>query len=312
MEQKTQFKGIIILLITALIWGSSFVSQSMGMESVDAFTFMGVRTILGATFLLPFILVRGYFEKKKLNDRERAERRIQNKRTIFYGILLGLVLCVATNFQQFAFYYSTAGKIAFITASYMFFVPVAGVLFLKKKYSFVTWICVALGFTGLYFLSFKTNSFGSLNKGDILTFICSLFFCVQILMIEKFSAVCDGIKLSCVEFFTAGIISCILMFIFEKPEWASIKAAAPSILYSGIMSCGIAYTLQIVGQKYCEATVASLLMCMESVFAVITSAIILGERLTAREGAGCVLMFFAFVLSQVWDIIKARKETPAA
>lgn len=308
MAQKTQIKGILLLLITAIIWGSSFVSQSIGMDNVDAFTFMGIRTVLGATFLLPFILVRGHFEKKKLSDRERTERKIQNKRTVIYGIILGLVLCIATNFQQFAFYHSTAGKIAFITASYMFFVPVAGVLFLKKKYSFVTWICVALGFTGLYFLSFKTNSFGSLNKGDVLTFICSIFFCVQILMIERFSAVCDGVKLSCVEFYTAGIISCILMFVFEKPEWASIRAAAFPILYSGIMSCGIAYTLQIVGQKYCEAAIASLIMCMESVFAVLTSAIVLSERLTVRETTGCALMFFAIVLSQIWDIIKRKNQ----
>ena len=127
-------------------------------------------------------------------------------------------------------------------------------------------------------------------------------------MIERFSAVCDGVKLSCVEFYTAGIISCILMFVFEKPVWASIKAAAFPILYSGIMSCGIAYTLQIVGQKYCEAAIASLIMCMESVFAVLTSAIVLSERLTVRETAGCTLMFFAIVLSQIWDIIKRKNQ----
>lgn len=307
MSGKTQFKGILYLIITAIIWGSSFVSQSIGMENVKAFTFMGVRTMLGACFLLPIILIKERIQVKDFSPVQKAERKIENRRTVVYGFILGLVLCIATNFQQFAFYYSTPGKIAFITASYMFFVPVAGVMFLKKKYPFVTWICVLSGFIGLYFLSFKTNSFDSLNKGDVLTFVCSIFFCLQILLIERFSAVCDGVKLSCVEFFTAGIISCILMFVFDSPEWKSIKAAAFPILYSGILSCGIAYTLQIVGQKYCEATIASLIMCMESVFAVITSAIIIGERLTVREGCGCVLMFFAIVLSQVWDIIKRKK-----
>ncbi len=312
MTGKTQFKGILILLLTAIIWGSSFVAQGLGVENVDAFTFMGVRTILGSLFLLPIVLLRDMHAKKGMSRQEKADFKIRNRKTVIYGIILGVIVCFATNFQQFAFYYSTAGKIAFITASYMFFVPVAGVLFLHKKYPFVTWICVLLGFTGLYFLSFKTNSFGSLNKGDILTFICSIFFCAQILLIEKFSPKCDGVKLSCVEFFTSGIITCVLMFIFEKPEWSSIKAAGGAILYSGIMSCGIAYTLQIVGQKYCEATIASLIMCMESVFAVLSAAIVLHERLTFREGMGCVIMFTAILISQLFDIVKSRLEKKRA
>ena len=308
MTGKTQFKGILILLLTAIIWGSSFVAQDLGIDNVQAFTFMGVRTILGSIFLLPIVLVQDFYAKRKMTEQEKADFKINNKKTFFYGIILGIIVCFATNIQQFAFYYSSAGKIAFITASYMFFVPVVGVLFLHKKYPFITWICVLLGFTGLYFLSFKTNSFGSLNKGDVLTFICSLFFCAQILLIEKFSQECDGIKLSCIEFFTSGIITCILMFIFEKPEWTSIKAAGGAILYSGIMSCGIAYTLQIIGQKYCEASIASLIMCMESVFAVLSAAIILHERLTLREGIGCIIMFTAILISQLYDIAKNKKE----
>jgi len=304
MQTKTQLKGVIILLMTALIWGTSFVAQSVGMEDVDAFTFQGVRTLLGAVVLLPFIFVKDKMTEKNMSEQQLAERKIQTKKAVKYGIILGIFLCIATNFQQFAFYYSTAGKIAFITAMYMFFVPIVGLL-LHKKVPFVTWICVVMGFIGLYFLSFSSGSgFGDLNKGDILAFVCALFFCFQILLIEKFSPYCDGVKLSCVQFFTAGIISLILMFIFEKPEWRLIKAAALPILYSGIMSCGIAYTLQIIGQKYCEATIASLLMCMESVFAVLSAALILHETLTGREILGCVIMFAAIILSQVSDFFK--------
>ena len=306
MQQKTQLKGVLILLLTAIIWGTSFVAQSVGMEDVDAFTFQGVRTLIGAVVLLPFIFVKDKLEAKGMTEQQKIDRKKATKKAIGYGAILGVFLCAATNFQQFAFYYSTAGKIAFITAMYMFFVPIVG-LFIKKRVPFVTWICVVMGFIGLYFLSFEAGSgFGDLNKGDILSFICALFFCFQILLIEKFSPYCDGVKLSCMQFFTAGFISSILMFIFEKPEWSLIKAAALPILYSGVMSCGVAYTLQIVGQKYCEATIASLLMCMESVFAVLSAAIILHETLTGREVIGCVIMFAAIVLSQVSDVLKIK------
>ena len=306
MQQKTQLKGVLILLLTAIIWGTSFVAQSVGMENVDAFTFQGVRTLIGAVVLLPFIFVKDKLESKGMTEQQKIDRKKGTKKAVVYGAVLGVFLCAATNFQQFAFYYSTAGKIAFITAMYMFFVPIVG-LFIKKRVPFVTWLCVVMGFIGLYFLSFEAGSgFGDLNKGDILSFNCALFFCFQILLIEKFSPYCDGVKLSCMQFFTAGLISLILMFIFEKPEWSLIKAAAMPILYSGVMSCGVAYTLQIIGQKYCEATIASLLMCMESVFAVLSAAIILHETLTGREIIGCVVMFAAILISQGSDLLKNR------
>ncbi len=303
---QTQPKGIFILLLTAFIWGTSFVSQSVGMESVDAFTFMAIRTLLGASVLLPFILIRDKVNSRSMSQSEIKQRKNQDKKTIKCGLILGLILCVATNLQQFAFYYSTAGKIAFITAMYMFFVPLIGLIF-GKRIPLITWLCIVLGFIGLYFLSFsKGNGFSDLNKGDILAFFCAIFFCFQILLIEKYSQYCDGIKLSCVQFYTAGFITLILMFIFEKPQWHLIKAAAVPILYSGIMSCGLAYTFQIIGQKYCEATIASLLMCMESVFAAISAAIIIHEKMNGREIAGCVIMFAAILITQAADIIKNR------
>lgn len=305
---KTSLKGVIILLLTAFIWGVSFVSQSVGAESVEPFTFMGIRTFMGATVLLPIVLIRDNLTKKKFTTKKQlADFKRNNKKTIFYGIILGLFLGFATNFQQFAFNYSSAGKIAFITATYIFFVPIIG-LFFRKKIPLLTWICIAFGFLGLFLLSFpQNNDFGNINKGDILALICALFFCGQILLIERFAPLCDGIKLSCVQFYTSGIISLILMFIFESPNWQSIRTAAIPLLYSGIMCCGLAYTMQIIGQKYCEATVASLIMCMESVFAVLSSAILLHEILTPREIIGCVIMFLAILISQIFNGINQNQ-----
>lgn len=306
METKTSLKGVLLLLLTAFVWGISFVAQSEGMESVDAFTFQGVRTLLGSLVLVPVILIKNRGVSKNLSDDEKQEKRKLNKKTWIYGTILGLFLCGATNFQQFAFYHSTAGKIAFITAMYMFFVPIVG-LFFKKRIPLITWLCIVLGFIGLYFLSISSEGFSSINKGDIQTLICAFFFTGQIMLVDKFAPQCDGVKLSCIQFFVSGLISSILMFIFETPELSAIKAAALPILYSGIMSCGVAYTLQIIGQKYCEATIASLLMCLESVFATLAAAVLINEKLTGREILGCVIMFTAILITQISDIVKARR-----
>lgn len=306
METKTSLKGVLLLLLTAFVWGISFVAQSEGMESVDAFTFQGVRTLLGSLVLVPVILIKNRGVSKNLSDDEKQEKRKHNKKTWIYGTILGLFLCGATNFQQFAFYHSTAGKIAFITAMYMFFVPIVG-LFFRKRIPLITWLCIVLGFIGLYFLSISSEGFSSINKGDIQTLICAFFFTGQIMLVDKFAPQCDGVKLSCIQFFVSGLISSILMFIFETPELSAIKAAALPILYSGIMSCGVAYTLQIIGQKYCEATIASLLMCLESVFATLAAAVLINEKLTGREILGCVIMFTAILITQISDIVKARR-----
>lgn len=291
---KTQAKGVFLLLITAFIWGTSFVAQSIGMEKIEAFTFNGIRTVMGGLFLLPVIFIRQISKRK---NEEKKAKNIFTKKALKYGIILGLIFFTASNFQQFAFYYSTAGKIAFITALYMFFVPILG-LFIKKKVPLLTWICVVFGFVGTYFLSIKPGQSLDINKGDLLALVCAFFYGIHILSVEKFSKEVDGTLLSCLQFFVGGGLSIIMMFLFETPVIANILVAAKPLLYSGIMSCGIAYTLQIIGQKYTEATIASLLMCMESVFAVITSAIVLHEFLTDREIIGCIIMFAAIVVSQ--------------
>lgn len=305
---KTQFKGIIMLLLTAFIWGSSFVAQSVGMEQVEAFTFNGIRTLMGALVLVPFILVRDSISGKKMTAVQKAERKALDKKTLVYGSFLGIALCAASNFQQFAFNYSTPGKIAFITALYMFFVPLFG-LFLKKKVSLLTWLCVMAGFVGLYFLCINPEDITAINKGDVLTFICAIIYAIHILLVERFAPDVDGVKLSCVQFAVSGAISCVLMFIFEDPQLSAIWTAIVPIAYAGVMSCGIAYTFQIIGQKYTEATVASLIMCTESVFGVLCSAVVLHEILSGREILGCTIMFIAILLSQVSDVLTAKLQS---
>ncbi len=296
--RRTKPLGIALLLITAIIWGTSFVAQSIGMQSIDAFTFTGIRTTLGVLFLLPFTLIinKGFdFRKNTLRN----------------GLILGIVFSIAQNFQQFAFYYSTSGKIAFITAFYMFFVPLFSVIFLKKRIAVLTWLSILMGLIGLFLLCMNPSDLTSINLGDILALICAVFYAVQIMLIDKFlEDGISGVQLSFMQFVVAAVISIVAMFIFEKPVLADIKTAAPSLLYSGIMSCGIAYTLQIVGQKHASPVVASLLMCLESVFAVIAAAIILHEGMSAREAIGCVVMFSAIILSQVSESFSAKNQNP--
>ena len=303
---KTQLIGVILLLLTAFIWGISFVSQSVGMENVEAFTFNGIRTLMGAAVLTPIILIRDKKNSKKMSTTQIKEKKATDQKTIRSGIILGIVFCIASNLQQLAFNYSTSGKIAFITATYIFFVPLIG-LFLKKKLPLLTWGCVIFGFIGLYFLCIDPNNLGTINKGDLLAFTCAIVFAIHILLIEKYAPDVDGIKLSCLQFIVSGILSCLLMFLLESPTLSAIKSTMIPLLYSGVMSCGLAYTFQIIGQKYTEATIAALLMCMESVFAVLAAAVILHELLTSREILGCVIMFTAIISSQLSELAKNEK-----
>lgn len=297
-KQKTQLKGVIMLLLTAFVWGSSFVAQSVGMESVEAFTFNGIRTLMGAAVLLPIILLRDKKATRGMDEVMLAAHRAMDKKTLRYGAVLGLVLCMASNLQQFAFYDSTSGKIAFITSFYMFFVPLLG-LFLRKRVPLLTWLCVAVGVLGLFFLCIDPAGSTGINRGDFLALCCSVVYAVHILMVERFAPDVDGIKLSCVQFAVSGTISCILMFVFETPRMSAILSAMIPLLYSGLMSCGFAYTFQIIGQKYTEATIASLIMCMESVFGVLGGAVLLHEVLSGREIMGCVIMFVAIIFAQI-------------
>lgn len=230
------------------------------------------------------------------------------KKTLRAGIILGTVFAVAQNLQQFAFYYSTSGKIAFLTALYMFFVPIIGI-FLGKKILPATWVSIFMALAGLFLLCMNPEDMTAINKGDILAISCGFVYAFQIMLIDKFTGEnINGIRLSFLEFFTAAVITSIMMLIFEHPTAEGVKAAAPAIMYSGIMSCGIAYTLQVIGQKYASPVVASLIMCFESVFAALTGWLILKETLSTREIAGCAVMFAAIILSQVFESISMQKE----
>lgn len=305
--QKSQFKGIIMLFITAFIWGSSFVAQSVGMESVEAFTFNGIRTLLGAGTLLPFIIGKDILGIRKNGKPQKTHVKKETKKILIGGSLMGIALCVASNLQQYAFSYPdhSPGKIAFITAFYMFFVPILG-LFVKKRIPIITWLCVILGTVGLYFLCVSGEGFSAVTKSDLFSLMCSVAYAVHILVIEKFASDTDPVKLSFTQFTVSGILTCVLMFIFETPRISAINESILPLLYSGVMSCGLAYTFQIVGQKYTESTVASIIMCLESVFGVLCSAVLLQKMLAPNETAGCIIMFAAIIISQFGDKIEKR------
>ena len=300
--KQTQLKGVLILFLTAVIWGSAFVTQSMGMESVEPFTFNGVRMLIGAAVLIPVILIKDAVTAKRPGAPTKEEKRSADRRALRRGALMGLALCAASNCQQFAFLWSQPGKIAFITAFYMFFVPFFG-LFLGKKVPALTWGCVAAGFVGLYFLCVADAGFSGVNRGDLLTLLCAMLFAAHILITERVAADSDTVKLSCVQFAVCGAVSCGLMFVFESPSAAALKECLFPLLYTGVLSCGLAYTFQVVGQKYTESTVASIILCTESVFGVIFSAVFLHERMTGNEIIGCVILFAAIIVSQLADRI---------
>lgn len=308
--KKSQAKGIIMLFITAFIWGSSFVSQSLGMNSVEAFTFNGIRTLMGAAVLLPFIIVKDVLNIKKNGKPNKDVTKNEAKKILIGGSVMGVALCIASNLQQYAFSFPdhSPGKIAFITAFYMFFVPIFG-LILKKRVPVITWICVFLGTVGLYFLCIKGVGLNAITKSDMYTLACAVFYAVHILIVEKTAQNTDAVKLSFVQFTVSGIITCILMFITENPTVDAINESILPLLYSGVMSCGLAYTFQVVGQKYTESTVASIIMCLESVFGVLSSAVILKKTLTSDEIIGCVIMFTAIILSQFGDIIEEKMKS---
>ena len=302
---KAKFLGPLMLLLTALLWGIAFVAQSVGTEQAGPLTFNGVRTIIGAVCVLPVALFfRRKNEKKLTVPKTEEEKKEDNRILLKAGVLCGLVLFCATNLQNLAFEYTDAGKIAFITSLYMLFVPVFGLVFLRKKVRAILWPCCAVGLLGMFLLCMGEAAHG-INKGDVLTLACSVVFAMHILVVDRYVDRVDPVMMSCIQFFVAGTLTVICAFIFEEPSIAGIRACIGAILYAGVCSSAIAYTLQIVGQKYTEATVATILLSMESVFGAISSAIILHETMTVREVIGCALMFVAIIVSQLPEKKKA-------
>lgn len=293
-KQTVPLKNSLLLLLTATIWGVAFVAQSVGMEYVGAFTFNGVRSIIGAIVLLPVIWV---LDKQKTPETLSPSEKKAGRRTLLTGgISCGICLCLASNFQQFGIKYTSVGKAGFITACYIVIVPILG-LFLKKKCSPYIWAAVVMALIGLYLLCI-TDGF-SIGTGDFLVLICAVLFSLHILVIDYFSPKVDGVKMSCIQFLVCGILSIIPALLLEHPQISSILSAWQPILYAGVMSCGVAYTLQIVGQKGMNPTVASLILSLESCISVLAGWMILRQHLSLREILGCIIMFGAIILAQL-------------
>ena len=290
--QKHTLKGNLILLLTAVIWGISFVSQRVGMEYIKPNTFNGLRTMLGALVLVPFILVREKTGKSKPTNGKQTNRRL-----LIGGLICGILLCLASTLQTWGMVYTTSGKSGFITAMYMIFVPIIG-LFIGKRLRLFTVLGIVCGVVGMYLLTLSGSEI-VLNKGDLITLACAVIFAFHILVIDRLSSEVDGVKLAFLQFFVCGTINIILMFLFEHPDWSLVRSCTVPILYSGILSCGVAYTLQIVGQQYAEPTPASIIMSLESVFAALAGWVLLGEKLRPGEILGCVLMFAAIIIVQL-------------
>lgn len=294
---KTKLKGEAMLLLTALIWGTAFAAQRFGMDYIGPFTFNGVRCMIGALVLLPVILL---FQRAKKTQSGQALKETQSgaseKKTLLVGgLACGVVFFLSSSVQQTAMLYTTAGKAGFITALYIVIVPILGI-FLKQRVRPLLWVCVALATAGLYLLSIKDDF--TIGKGDLLVILCAFGFSVHILLIDHFSPKTDGVKLSAVQFLVCAVLSLPFMLAFETIRIQALLDCWFPLFYTGVMSCGVAYTLQIIAQKYTEPTVASLLLSLESVFAVLAGILILHEQISTRELAGCIIMFVAILLAQ--------------
>lgn len=297
--KNQKLKGNLILLLTSFIWGTSFIAQSIGVETISPTAFNGIRSIVGGLVLIPVILAIDAIKKRHGQQVQRIDKTL-----IIGGVLCGIFLCLASTLQTAGMVYTSPGKSGFITALYMVIVPIIG-LFSGKKPSLAVFFAVIIALFGMYFLCIDTDF--NINKGDVLTFFCAIIFSAHILVIDKYSPKVDGVKLSCIQFFVCGFINIIWMFFdTPKPDFSNILNCWASIGYAGVFSCGIAYTLQIVGQKYTDPTSASILMSLESVFSTLSTVVLValgwsltGGALSFREILGCCLMFIAILLVQL-------------
>lgn len=288
--KKFSLKSSLLLFLAAFIWGVAFVAQSVGMDYMGPLTFNGARFLMGSLVLLPFVLLR----RKQNKKAGRAPASL--KTTIIGGVCCGLALCSAALFQQYGIVYTTVGKAGFITTLYIILVPFFGI-FLKKRIPGKVWIGAVIAAAGMYLLCMSERL--ALSRGDTLVFICAILFSVHILVIDHFSPMADGVELSCIQFLTAGIIGSMGAILFEQPTLQCLIDGIIPLAYAGILSSGVAYTLQVIGQKDMDPTVASLILSMESVFSALAGWMILHQKLSGRELFGCVLVFMAVILVQL-------------
>ena len=294
--KHNQVRQVVFPILAAFIWGTAFVAQDLCADSIGTFAFNATRYFIAVLALLVVIAVSDKAKRNRPTP-TAEEKKAANKQLWLGGLCCGVALAIASNFQQAGLVAGTdAGKAGFITALYVVLVPVFG-LFFKRKISLPVWIAVVCSVVALYLLCIKGDF--SLAAGDLLILVCAVCFAVHILVIDHFTAYCDGVKLSCLQFLFAGIISAVCMFLFEDVDFAAIWSCILPLLYVGIFSCGVGYTLQILAQKDSNPTVVTILLSLESVFAVIAGAIILHQQMTVREYIGCVVMFAAVILAQI-------------
>lgn len=305
--------GSLLLLITAIIWGLAFVAQQKGMESVGPFTFNSVRSFVAIVALSPLMILN----RRKLftvTDADGNAEKDSSKRVnvILAGILsIGMIFTVATTSQQIGISMTNnVGKAGFITALYIVLVPVAGI-FLKKRPRWIVFLCVAAATVGLYLLCIKKGGGLKFEKGDLLVIACAVLFTFHILLVDHFSVRINGLLIAVSQFLMVGILCGIGMILVEKPKISDLADGVMPILYAGVLSSGVGYTLQIFGQKYVEPTRASLIMCLESVFSVLGGWLILHQKMTLREGIGCIIMFAAILVSQIFGSAPAKSAESA-
>ncbi len=285
-----KIRQTLLPILAAFIWGTAFVAQSEGAELMPPLAFNAIRSVIAVVVLL---LVRAIFSK--VQKEPFLPPKKNRKNLLIGGLVCGAFLAAAQTFQQMGLGTTDPGKAGFITALYMVLVPIAG-LFFKKKAPFTVWIAVVVAAVGLYFLCI-TESF-TIEKGDLLTFFCAISYTAQILAIDHFSEKVDAIRLSCLQFFVVAIVSFIGMFFFEQPDWSILPQCTVPLLYTGVLSSGVAFTLQIVAQKGANPTVVSLLMSLESVFAVLAG-LVFGDTMTGREWLGCALILGGVIFAQL-------------
>ncbi len=296
---KRKLISNIALIVAAMVWGIAFVSQEQAAKFVDTFTVNATRSLVASVALIPLILFTSKKSGRPVFEKTKEDRKLLVKA----GVLCGTFLCLSSSLQQFGISIypddaAVSARSGFITALYVIFVPIVG-LFFKRKVSISVWISVVIATIGLYLLC-GSNGLSGIYLGDVLILSCAISFSLQILCVDHFIDKVDGIKLSAIQFFVCGVLSFILMLIFEDPTMENILLASKYILYLGIVSSGVGYTLQIIGQKYSDnPTVASILMSLESVFAALGGWLLMNKALSIVEIIGCVVMFFAIVLAQI-------------
>ena len=307
--EKQSLRGSLLLLLGSVIWGAAFVAQRVGMEHIGPMTFTWVRMLISGLVLLPVIAVMDHLRKKRAPEqagggREETENEIRKRRREQQkaGLICGGFLFIASSLQQAGLVETSAGKAGFITALYVVLVPVAAWLIFRRNPGKIVWIGVGIAVVALYLLCVPAGGF-ALQQGDLLLLGCAVCFTGQILAVDHYAPKVDCFRLSCTEFLVTAALSLIVALLTEEFSIEGVRDAMPAILYAGVMSGAVAYTLQVVGQKETNPTVASLIMCLESVFAVLTGALLLGERMTGREIAGCVMMFLAVILAQLSPVL---------